>query len=237
MRGFVLHAFVQRGAQSRQEATSWLEQVRTFQTASPHAGGPRVHYCVYMGAAGSLRPRSSHPPSFRRLPSSIGTRQHLRLQHISLPKDEGAEVQGAFALERTKTGENQSVRLRKGATTTLLRALVVQRLREGGDKLFTFTAGHFRTWIKAECTSLGLGDIGFTPHSLRHGGATADFLRGMSVNDIQLRGRWRCFESLRRYLQQSLHAPDYCLWSKLAWTYFCVPKIFRLRRDCSELRP
>lgn len=126
----------------------------------------------------------------------------IRLQHISLPKDEGAEVQGAFALERTKTGENQSVRLRKGATTTLLRALVTHRLREGGDKLFTFTTGHFRKWIKAECTSLGLGDIGFTPHSLRHGGATADFLRGMSVNDIQFRGRWRCFESLRRYLQQ-----------------------------------
>ena len=126
----------------------------------------------------------------------------IRLQHVSLPKDEGAEVQGAFALERTKTGENQSVRLRKGATTTLLRQLVAQRLHEGGDKLFTFSTAQFRTWIKDECEFLGMGEAGFTPHSLRHGGATSDYLRGLSVNDIQFRGRWRAFESLCRYLQQ-----------------------------------
>jgi hypothetical protein len=64
-------------------------------------------------------------------------------------------------------------------------------------------AGCFRKWLKATCHVLGVGSIGFTPHSLRHGGATADFLRGLAVADIQFRGRWKCFESLFRYLQQA----------------------------------
>ena len=39
------------------------------------------------------------------------------------------------------------------------------------------------------------------PHSLRHGGATYDFLRGMSIEQIMFRGRWVSMESARRYVQ------------------------------------
>ncbi len=70
----------------------------------------------------------------------------------------------------------------------------------GQARLFPFTAGRFQKWLKATCHVLGVGSIGFTPHSLRHGGATTDFLRGLAVADIQFRGRWKCFESLCRYL-------------------------------------
>ena len=86
---------------------------------------------------------------------------------------------------------------------TLLCELVRRCIARGDKHLFSFTAGRFRKWLKATCQELGFGSIGFTPHSLRHGGATADFLRGLAVADIQFRGRWKCFESLCRYLQQA----------------------------------
>jgi hypothetical protein len=61
--------------------------------------------------------------------------------------------------------------------------------------------------------TLGVGHIPYVPHSLRHGGATFDYLRGRTVEQIMFRGRWVAMESARRYIQTSrallimLHIP------------------------------
>jgi len=39
------------------------------------------------------------------------------------------------------------------------------------------------------------------PHSLRHGGATADFLNGATIEQVMFRGRWQGMQSARRYIQ------------------------------------
>ena len=45
-----------------------------------------------------------------------------------------------------------------------------------------------------------LDKAGFTLHSLRHGGATRDYLGGVALNDIMVKGRWVSLSSCRRYL-------------------------------------
>jgi hypothetical protein len=49
--------------------------------------------------------------------------------------------------------------------------------------------------------ALGVGDTPYVPHSLRHGGATADFLRTQDIARVQFRGRWKLQETARTYLQ------------------------------------
>ena len=40
-------------------------------------------------------------------------------------------------------------------------------------------------------------------HSLRHGAATRDFLRGKAIEDILHRGRWVSVKAARNYVQAS----------------------------------
>ena len=47
---------------------------------------------------------------------------------------------------------------------------------------------------------LGLSSL-YVVHSLRHGGATRDHLRGRPLEDILMRGRWASTKSARRYVQ------------------------------------
>jgi len=46
-----------------------------------------------------------------------------------------------------------------------------------------------------------LTHIGYTPHSLRHGGATFDYQNTISISDIKTRGRWKDTKSAERYIQ------------------------------------
>jgi hypothetical protein len=55
--------------------------------------------------------------------------------------------------------------------------------------------------MRTACVRLGVGHIAYVPHSLRHGGATADFLLTGSIERVQFRGRWKSMESVRTYVQ------------------------------------
>ena len=55
--------------------------------------------------------------------------------------------------------------------------------------------------MRAACVALGVGHTAYVPHSLRHGGATADFLLTGSIERVQFRGRWKSMESVRTYVQ------------------------------------
>eukprot|EP00974_Lingulodinium_polyedra_P055131 5301965-Lingulodinium_polyedra.AAC.1 len=53
---------------------------------------------------------------------------------------------------------------------------------------------------------VGLGDIGWTTHSLRRGGATALYERGWAFEDVQLYGRWASSASCREYVRTGMNA-------------------------------
>jgi len=72
--------------------------------------------------------------------------------------------------------------------------------RAGQDKLFGgLTLAQLETIVKATCSRLQL-PVTFTPHCLRHGGASRDALEKFEdLRAIQRRGRWKARESVRRY--------------------------------------
>lgn len=107
----------------------------------------------------------------------------------------------ALRLSKTKTGSNQWVTVRNPDVVFLVRQrLGSMRSRRRNARLFPFAAGTFRKHFKAACADLELSKD-YVPHSLRHGGATHDHLRGMTVEDIARHGRWASTKSARHYIQ------------------------------------
>jgi integrase len=107
-------------------------------------------------------------------------------------------------LATTKTGSNQTAELYDDQVAQLLAALIKGRRRD--ELLFAFPssqrADFFRTALRTTCEALRLGHLGFTPHSLRHGGAThAHSHGGQTIEQIMHRGRWKSNSSCRTYIQ------------------------------------
>ena len=136
----------------------------------------------------------------------VGELTSLRVSDVVLPHDSrmGHSHTGmALRLARTKTGVNQWVSLRDSAVADLLE-LHVRALASTTDAaafVFPFSPAHFRRLIR-QCASLcGIGSTPYVPHSLRHGGATRDFLLGDTIEQIMFRGRWKAMDSARVYIQ------------------------------------
>ena len=120
--------------------------------------------------------------------------------------DDHRRYAAAVSVPKAKTGLHQSVVI---VDTHLLDALR-QHLRGMGanESAFGFSRWQLAERIREVLRDWGL-DQTFVPlHSLRQGGATADHLRGATVDgramlfeDIMNRGRWNINPSARRYLQ------------------------------------
>ena len=68
--------------------------------------------------------------------------------------------------------------------------------------------------------------LNYSPHSLRHGGATRHFLQKKPISDIQFRGRWSSSKSVRTYIQSGR--------ALLLLTQ--VPtEVFQVASDCSQV--
>lgn len=108
----------------------------------------------------------------------------------------------ALWLPKTKTGLNQWVTVNSDTVATLLethiRTLPVST--ELTDRVFPFSPSVLRKLIRRCSDFCGLA-APYVPHSLRHGGATRDFLCGVRIEDIMFRGRWKAMESAKRYIQ------------------------------------
>lgn len=137
----------------------------------------------------------------------VGELTRLRLRDIVMPDDPRmgrAHTAMAVCLGRAKTGLNQSVALARPDVAGVLCAWVRTLPRDGpGDNplVFAFSPEYFGRLLRNACVQLGVGAAHYTPHSLRHGGATADFLLSGSIERVQFRGRWKSMESLRTYVQ------------------------------------
>lgn len=128
----------------------------------------------------------------------------LRRRDIVMPNDARmgrAHSHMAVILPKTKTGLNQSVSLQRHDVALLLASWVRAMPGERDTLVFDFTPQWFGRLIRNCCVQLGVGHISYVPHSLRHGGATADFLARGDVEYVHFRGRWKSIESVRTYIQ------------------------------------
>jgi integrase len=139
----------------------------------------------------------------------VGELTRIRLRDVIMPSDPRmglAHTGMAVCLAQTKTGRNQSVALQRPDVASVLSAWVTSLPRssavDGGDpRVFAFSPDYLRRLMRDACDRLGVGHTAYVPHSLRHGGATADFLLTGSIERVQFRGRWKSMESVRTYVQ------------------------------------
>jgi integrase len=128
----------------------------------------------------------------------------LRVCDVVVPAP-GADRRPSLLLPRTKTGRGrlQAVVVNRPEVGRLL--LQVRAATERGGptaKLFPFSAEVVRARMALVEDEFRLAH--FTPHSFRHGGATADLQAGVPLDQVVLRGRWASLKSARRYLQTAL---------------------------------
>jgi integrase len=136
----------------------------------------------------------------------IGELLRLRRCDVILPNDSRmgqAHPHMAVVCKAAKTGENQSVTIDRPVVGKLL-CQWLDLLPDKTPHALVFNGllpSRFRTLMKDACSALGLGDTPYVPHSLRHGGATSDFLRTQDIAHVQFRGRWKHQQTARVYLQ------------------------------------
>lgn len=136
----------------------------------------------------------------------VGELTRLLYSDVVMPNDPrtgSAHRSMALRLAVTKTGPNQWVSLGNADVAAALHCYLRVFPFLAGDRIFPFSPSSFRHLLRQVADSLGLGHIPYVPHSFRHGGATCDFLRGATIEQIMFRGRWVSMESARRYIQTS----------------------------------
>ena len=130
----------------------------------------------------------------------------LRFRDLSLPGD--ARLNAGLCTQRAglvvmeaKTGKLQFVPLSDSHLLIQLQSWTRQSgSRLSSDKVFDMSYGKLSRAFHKALFHLGLSDVGFTLHSLRHGGATHDFLLALPFKDIMSKGRWISHQSCERYL-------------------------------------
>ena len=119
-------------------------------------------------------------------------------------RDSTDAAYGVFRLPDNKAGLVQSVTVTDENLHLLLMRMKSQ-LRWQSDRLFV-TGATLEKHLLLSADRLGFPEFRFTPHSLRHGGATAAILRGMAADDVRLRGRWANLSTVLRYVQSGIVA-------------------------------
>ena len=122
------------------------------------------------------------------------------------PPSGSSSTRVCVRLSTTKTGSNQWAELYTSEVGQLLVRWLSDRSPE--HHVFRFPVStsrrsdHFRQVMRVVCDSLGLTAYHFTPHSLRHGGATHAYLHlSQSIEHVMHRGRWRSNDACRTYIQ------------------------------------
>jgi len=115
------------------------------------------------------------------------------------------EVYGSLRLNFTKTGRNQQVTILDSRIAELLKQWI-EHVKSNANVIstnlvFSLTTSKYRSIFHSSCIVLGLQSVGYTPHSLRHGGCTFDHMRGVHVQDLMQRGRWKSQTALTTYVQ------------------------------------
>lgn len=119
----------------------------------------------------------------------------------------GPAERTVLRIRKAKTGLEQSVSIWNDDVNHLLLTHLDRKRRSSKAKLFVFTGPQYRSIVESCLTALELDHLGFTPHSLRHGGATQMLRQQHSVSSIYVRGRWSpTSTAILTYLQQAAAA-------------------------------
>ena len=158
----------------------------------------------------------------------------LKLRHddISLPGDYNlSNSQAAICVtspkNRRQFGEHQFVCLQNANTIAWLRDIHIENSKE---KLWPSSRGVFVRMFKQITTELDITSCGFSPASLRPGGATMFFSRGTSIPVLRFMGRWTVEKSLEHYIQQAMATQ---ILNKLSPT--AISRLRKLGSLCTEL--
>ena len=103
-------------------------------------------------------------------------------------------------LGKTKNGREQAAVLDNGCLGEKMLRILVRCSRDRNAPLFNFQS---YARVHKYCCKFKVHynlAIEFTPHSLRAGSATNDKLKGLSLADIQYRGRWESMATAKGYI-------------------------------------
>ena len=98
---------------------------------------------------------------------------------------------------RRQFGEEQFVSLQNPNTIAWIQSL---QLVDSPDPIWTAGTPQFAKLFKQLTIELGIQDCQFTPGSLRPGGATMLYGRGLSISQLRFAGRWTAGKSLEHYI-------------------------------------
>ena len=154
---------------------------------------------------------------------------HGRDSRLGLDDEERVHIH----LRTTKTGAHKGVEVRDGQVKALL--LLLRKQHKRGQRLFGWSRSTHLKWFHKACAALQLSSD-YVHHSLRHGGATRDYLGGMRIDDVMVRGRWAANKSAVHYIQQGRQlmmlqsVPSYVDWigrtvsTHLVWALYSLPQ-------------
>ena len=128
----------------------------------------------------------------------------LRVRDIAFPGDPRLLVSGMAAVYifTTKAGRKQWVQIRCQFAVAMLRKVCASRPRD--SFLFGESRSVLLDLFRDAQLWLGLPSAVYVIHSLRHGGASYDFIAGvLSIDKVIIRGRWAGLPITRRYIQES----------------------------------
>jgi hypothetical protein len=136
----------------------------------------------------------------------LGEVAKIQVHHLVLPGD--LRLRGltspALLIPLSKTGRDQFITIRNPVVIKLLQALKQKFFPALSSTDFVFPYAYsLSSVLKSTLHDLGLSDRCYVWHSLRHGGATDDALKGMPIEEIVARGRWSSSKMLKTYVQRS----------------------------------
>ena len=135
----------------------------------------------------------------------LRTGELLALRYADI---EFTETCGVVSLMSSKsglrTGTEEAVAIRDPLVLNILGTLKSTHCHARGQKLWPFSANHFRQTFQAYMRFFRLCHLQMKPYSLRRGGATFLLEQGLSVELILLRGRWKSLGVARLYLEDGL---------------------------------
>ena len=132
--------------------------------------------------------------------AKLRTCEALKVRAVDIIFSSDSVKNTTIRLGKTKNGREQAAVLDVGCLGERMLRILVRCSRNRQEPLFHF--GSYARVHKYCCkfrVHYGLG-IEFTPHSLRAGSATNDKLEGVSMADIQWRGRWESMSTARGYV-------------------------------------
>eukprot|EP00438_Fugacium_kawagutii_P036637 Skav209263 [mRNA] locus=scaffold1552:53537:54241:+ [translate_table: standard] len=138
-----------------------------------------------------------------------------------------------LALPSTKTSKAREETV--CVTDARVAALLARTLRTSEPLVWNGTRTSFRSIFQQFCSFFELEDNGFTPYSIRRGGASYAFAQGAAFDELLLRGRWQNNRTARLYLdtgRAALIQTRFILGQRLHLQRY----VQRLERCCEQLR-